>query len=192
MKKGSNVKMVGIIILILAILSIVGFFISSKIGKTDTNTDNNQGNNTVPTPKVVGNVAITSIYQTEITKEEQVYDIGDKQVTLLLNNNNEVVVNGNTSGIKANYAYVTNQVIIFGNQTSCGTTIVSVIDKEGNKITFTDNDYKLIDFRMYEDKCVARNVGVCSCKTTYEYCAESYDVVFTYDGSNLAINNLLN
>ena len=186
MKKGFGLKEFGIVIVIILIVSIVGFFLTSK----KNNNENENGNNGNNGNGAITNTAITMIYEAEITQNEQVYELNGNNVTVALDESGQLLINNTSVEVKANYAYVTNQIIIFGNKTACGTVILYVIDRNGNSIPFIENDYKLIDFRMYENKCVARNVGVCECKGTFSYCEYSYDVVLNYDGTQLLLSNL--
>ncbi len=194
MKNGMNTKIIGLIILVIALFSIAAFFVITLLNngdnKEENNGGNNGGNNGNNNNPVVTDTNITSIYEMALTDAEQLFDVGGKEITIMVNASGDVVVNNNANGIKANAAYITNQVVIFGNKTKCGTVITGAIDKNGNSISVPSNDYKLIDFRMFEDKCVARNVGVCSCNDTYDYCDDSYDIVFTYNGNSILISNL--
>lgn len=185
MKNGFNTKNLIIIILVIIVLSIAGFALSSVLKGDNSGEPENNGGEIKPV-----SYAITSIYQLELTSDAKTVDVGGTSVSLALIDGKIVVNDNEISDITANYAYVTDQVVIFGNNTKCGTIITYVVDKSGNSVLFDTNDYKLIDFRMYENKCVARNVGVCTCKEQYDYCDESYDIVISYDGTQISISEL--
>lgn len=179
MENKFDVKKLVIAIIIIVLISIIGYFLYSYFNKGDDTPTNN-------TPTSTEDYKISSIYQTTLKDTEKEFTLKGKKITLKLVNG-VLYVNGNAiSGVKAETAQVTEQVIIFTYKGSCHDIISYVIDSDGNSVSFTKNNYQLYDFRMLNGKCVAAGSDKCPCLLENN-CKENASITLTYTGDELEI-----
>jgi len=179
---GFDAKKFGIVVLIIIIISIAGFVISSSF--VNKKTEPTEPEPTESIPKEIKNLPVTSVYPVELDENEKIINmqVSDIMVQSL---DGKVYLNGKELvGLKADNAYVTQEYILFTYKGECGDYISYAIDKKANEIKFTKPDYQLTDFRIDVDKCYATVLKDCSC--TSDTC-ENQAISFETDGKILLI-----
>ena len=184
MKK--NMKKILLILIVMALILILGFFVYTGFnGNGNSNNNSNNGQNSGGNSGSVS-YDITKVYQVDLDAGERAHLVGDKEVRIKVLEGVLYVNDNKIPDVKAENAYITDQIVIFTYKGKCHNIMSYVVDKNGKEVSFTKNNYQLYDFRTLDGQCVAAGSEVCPCDMS-DNCYENYAITFTYDGSKLII-----
>ena len=182
--KGFDSKKFGIVVLMIIIISIVGFVVYSSLDNKKDEPKEKEEETTDVTPTEVNNLPVTSVYPVELDEVVKIINMQVSDVMVQLHDGKVYLNEKELVGLKADNVYVTQEYILFTYKGECGDYISYVIDKNANEIKFDKPDYQLTNFRIDTGKCYATVLKNCSC--TEENC-ENQVVGFETDGKWLLI-----
>lgn len=153
-KTSEKFRMTFIVILLLLIIVPVGFICYDKFFNIEKPP--------VPTPIPTNDIVvdkINSLSRIDVNETDQVVNVDGKEYKIkreitvdgafLLIDDSVIEVAGETT-VYADNAYVTDKFIIFTMAAQDGEMISYIMDKEGNEVTYNDNEYQMHDFILVD------------------------------------------